>query len=493
MGGEGGKRWRLWCLLLAGTMSSCSTFSHTNERIEIAPEQPPASQASFEVRGQRGRDDLVVILTLSGGGSRAAWFAAAIMFELENLPGLNLLHEVDAISSVSGGSLAAAYYCISSDVEHEWRPTWEREAVCELLSRNYVARWIANWFWPHNVLLLNFTAYDKADIMAEVFADNLFDVSGLGRQPTLGDLDPDRPVLILNATDGTRDLAEHRGESTGELLREGELHFGRVFTFTTEDFTDKLGSDINRYELARAVMASACFPGAFPYMSLRNFRAGSDDEVKFVHVFDGGNSDNLGLLSARRIIKQLETGPFSRRPRGYIVISVDAYTKPKGIDRDTADPRDDSGTFLVDFNFMDSIDMLLTQSRFNHLMRFASPSEQFELRSQMRAEGYAIAQQVALPVAEALFTARSPRDPWDDFWEPRDLGDRLLFWHLQFADVESRALRKRLNRIATNFSISTDGMEAIEEAAHELVRRNREKLAGIRSLLGMPLTLPDEF
>ena len=56
-------------------------------------------------------DGFFVGLALSGGGSRSANFAAACMFQLERL---GLLSRVDYISSVSGGSLTAAYYCLGA-------------------------------------------------------------------------------------------------------------------------------------------------------------------------------------------------------------------------------------------------------------------------------------------------------------------------------------------------------------------------------------------
>ena len=64
----------------------------------------PDCRATFEIQQPRGEKDVLVILCLSGGGSRAAWFSAATMLRLEKVvDGINLLHEVDVISSVSGG------------------------------------------------------------------------------------------------------------------------------------------------------------------------------------------------------------------------------------------------------------------------------------------------------------------------------------------------------------------------------------------------------
>ncbi|MFM8550770.1 MAG: patatin-like phospholipase family protein, partial [Nitrospiraceae bacterium] len=51
-------------------------------------------------------------LAMSGGGSRAAVFSAAVLFELHRY---GLLQQTDVMSSVSGGSFAAAFYALSCD------------------------------------------------------------------------------------------------------------------------------------------------------------------------------------------------------------------------------------------------------------------------------------------------------------------------------------------------------------------------------------------
>ena len=61
-------------------------------------------------------NEVLMVLALSGGGSRAAYFSAMTMLQMEEVfspEGINLLKEVNAITSVSGGSLPAAYYAIS--------------------------------------------------------------------------------------------------------------------------------------------------------------------------------------------------------------------------------------------------------------------------------------------------------------------------------------------------------------------------------------------
>jgi predicted acylesterase/phospholipase RssA len=58
------------------------------------------------------RDPDFIALAFSGGGSRAAVFSAAVMFELRRH---GILQRADVLSSASGGSVAAALYAASCD------------------------------------------------------------------------------------------------------------------------------------------------------------------------------------------------------------------------------------------------------------------------------------------------------------------------------------------------------------------------------------------
>jgi NTE family protein len=490
-----------WCTGLACVvLGGCAWNAHTNEALESGAEPPPRSLASFDVQ-PRGNEKVMVVLALSGGGSRAALFSSHVMLELGRH---GLLDEVDAISSVSGGSLAAAYYCISRDPGDpaDIAPrVWSEDEVDELMRRNYIRRWFGNQFWPWNIARYWTTAFDRSDIMAQTFADNLFDRPLSGRDLELGDLNPERPHLILNATNATRNP-----------FSEGK-QYGSVFTFTREDFTELLGSDVDEYSLARAVMASATFPAVFQDMTLRDWRSG---KPRYMHVFDGGNADNLGLVSVKRLLRAAEGWPADRRPDRYVVISVDAYTEPRGVDRDDADPRSYMDRF-VDSNFMDSIDALLTGSRWGLLAQFISdPAELERLRSQQLdaapgvdvaqaelatkadMESWDAAQQAAVPSPSSEASRVSPDVPPDtgassahesaglpQSWQPRDLGQRLLFWHIEFAGLDGPR-RRELNKIATDFKISDEGARNVEEAAELLVESKAGRLAAVREALGLP-------
>jgi hypothetical protein len=108
--------------------------------------------------------DLFVGVALSGGGSRAANFSAAVLLELESL---GLLDHATALSSVSGSSLTTAYYGLYGR-DHR---RWTRERLQSLLVKNSEARWIARWFLPQNIARYWLTQFDRTDIMKHVLDD----------------------------------------------------------------------------------------------------------------------------------------------------------------------------------------------------------------------------------------------------------------------------------------------------------------------------------
>jgi len=62
------------------------------------------------------RDDVHMILSLSGGGSWAKYFAGLVILRLKNFfPDSDILKQADVISSVSKSSLPAAYFAVSCD------------------------------------------------------------------------------------------------------------------------------------------------------------------------------------------------------------------------------------------------------------------------------------------------------------------------------------------------------------------------------------------
>ncbi len=119
-------------------------------------------------------------------------------------------------------------------------------------------------------------------------------------------------------------------------------------------------------------MATATFPGVFNFMTLRDhsFEGGFEEyeteRARYLHVFDGGNADNLGLTSLKRVIWKALKNRDQEEPilpyRHIIIIQVDAFVQSFGADPYKPDPR---GFFdyIFDLNFASSMDSLLEVNR----------------------------------------------------------------------------------------------------------------------------------
>jgi predicted acylesterase/phospholipase RssA len=232
-------------------------------------------------------------IAISGGGSRSANFSAACMFELQRI---GLLQKTNYISSVSGGSLTAAYYCVS---DKEWNP---KEAQTRL-THAFASDVFGQTFLPWNMFALFFTDFDRSDLLAADFTKVLF--SRNGRTLTYADLRSDRPHLLINATD---------------------LQSGRRFVFCNESF-DEINSDLSKYPLGYAVAASAAVPVLMHQVTLRDY---STIFKQYRHLIDGGVADNLGVQTLIETYQaQMESAQKQSRPFPYqraILIVIDAKT-----------------------------------------------------------------------------------------------------------------------------------------------------------------------
>ncbi len=262
----------------------------------IHPASRPARDVDRLASVRSGRDGSAwfVGLAISGGGSRSANFAAACMFQLQRL---GILQKVNYISSVSGGSLPAAYYCVH---DQRWNPSDAQVA----LSHPFAGDVIVKIFLPWNLFGLGFTDLSRSDLLADSFCETLFRIDG--KNLTFADLRADRPHLLINATD---------------------LQSGRRFVFCNESFDD-LNSDLARYPLADAVAASSAVPVVLHSVVLRDF---STVFGQYHHLIDGGIVDNLGVQSlvevyqaqSRQATDQGTSPPY---PAGAILIVIDAKT-----------------------------------------------------------------------------------------------------------------------------------------------------------------------
>ncbi|MCA8930952.1 MAG: patatin-like phospholipase family protein, partial [Rhodospirillaceae bacterium] len=92
---------------VAVSLSGCGFFLPDRIHYQWQPGTDPALPDGAAEAGGDAGGDAMIGLALSGGGSRAALFAAAV---LEQLAEAGLALQITHISSVSGGGFAAAYF-----------------------------------------------------------------------------------------------------------------------------------------------------------------------------------------------------------------------------------------------------------------------------------------------------------------------------------------------------------------------------------------------
>jgi NTE family protein len=98
-----------WIVALAAAVTGCSTVLD-NAPVN-QPAAPGATVGQASSTGIAGRN--VIALSLSGGGMRASAFALGVLEAIAETPagtdGTTLFDDITFVSSVSGGSLVAAY------------------------------------------------------------------------------------------------------------------------------------------------------------------------------------------------------------------------------------------------------------------------------------------------------------------------------------------------------------------------------------------------
>lgn len=247
----------------------------------------------------RAKDDLTLILTFSGGGTRAAAFSYGVLQGLKQteVKGEDLLSKVDFISSVSGGSFTSAYYGLYGDqIFVDFEEKFLKKDVQSLI----INMFINPFNWPD--------LFKRTDIIAKYYEEEIFG------EKTFHDFRADAPKIIINATD---------------------ISTGNAFSFTKENFI-RICSNLSTYPIGQAVAASSAVPVLFTPVILKNhtnctplarhtkkitkedisrndwqslkMREYNQDKdtVKYLHLVDGGIADNLGIRPLIQSISEFD-------------------------------------------------------------------------------------------------------------------------------------------------------------------------------------------
>lgn len=456
---------RSWLLLaVMVTATGCATMQVTDSQ-PLPPARLEPVGASRISRGGYRLDalpvsedapDLIVLVAFSGGGKRSASFGYGalrgmreLMVGTRNGP-KSLLSQVDAISGVSGGSFPAAYYGLYRDGAFgRFETDFLYQDTNSYIYGTYLLPW--NWAW------LVEPGVGTNDFMDRVYDRTMF------HGATYRDLEArGRPLIAIGATD---------------------ISWGTPLLLTQETF-DLICSDLYAMPISRAVAASNGFPGLFSPITLTSHAAAcggrkpgwvrrvSPEErdnplsrigveafraeryldphrTRYLHLADGGISDNLAMRGVGTMMQSLS--PAGLRERGFLrarrvlVISVDGQGTQ---DSSVARRRNVGGIF--------SILGLVSGAQID--------SYNFETLT-------AVTQQLAL-VTGALREARCAEAPVIDGAACGDVRSALV--HLSLAEGPETPDKEKLLAIPTGLTLARGDVDLLIRAGHDAVTGSPE-------------------
>jgi NTE family protein len=433
---------RLCVVLLLLINASCAYRSAVDK--PLAQWTPELDERAIQRLDDGGRSpDHTVLVAFSGGGTRASAFAYGVLKELAeteltitNAPS-TLLKEVDAISSVSGGSFTSAYYGLYGEkIFTDFEPHFLRKDVEGLL------------FWklfnPFDWVRLLSRSFSRSDLVAEYYDKDLF------HGATFADLQrPGAPMVIINATD---------------------LATGNRFSFVEGTFS-LLCAELSSYPLSHAVAASSAVPVVLSPITLESF-AGScgyqppawqaealkdkeptlrrsrarrfqeyldREKHPWLHLVDGGISDNLGLRSFYEALA-LADKPDSLfhkvhlpKTKHILIISVNAHA----------------------------------QHRSNWILKSYAPSL-------LEVIGSLSADQITRYSEDTIQLVRYNFNQWAIEKSTPERPVTFHFVEVSFDQVRDDGERDFLNSIGTNFDLSDEQVDRLIAAARKVLRESKD-------------------
>ena len=446
----------------AGVLSGCaSTLAPHNGAIDSSMPRSDYRVGTWQRDG--APRSLALGLNFSGGGSRAAALAYGVMEELAKtrveIDGKThrMLDLVETLSAVSGGSYTAAYYGLFGDRLFE-------DFETRFLKRDIQDEITGKVLSFSNLIRMTSPFFGRSDVTAEFLDDILFEGQ------TFADMEQairkgHRPFVVINATDMARTSR---------------------FEFTQDQF-DLLCSDLGKYRISRAVAASSAVPVVFSPITLTNYagscgfdepqwitRALTDRQHsvrryalasdlrtyldsrrrKYVHLLDGGLSDNLGLRFMLDRLTLSDPGEmidtFQRsnlRRLVQIVVNAQARHDFPELDRYAEVPTLRAIAFSV----------ANTTDRYNvETLAFAHSSMQ------------AIAQAVAQRQAQ-----QNPENKADV---------EALLIEISFEDLGDPEERAYFNALPTNFNLPPEAIDRLREVGARLLRNSPDFQRLLRDL-----------
>jgi predicted acylesterase/phospholipase RssA len=303
--------------------------------------------------------ETLVGIAVSGGGSRAATFAAGALEALANIRIMesgqprSVLETVTHMSSVSGGSLATAYYAVKKPAkaeavfaEQSLSPTYRQffASFKEDMQKNFQLRAIGRQLANFRVANPTKFAYSFADVWDANFFDGIT-FSGLYEREKRGDA----PQIILNGTiyntgqrlvlttlppsdfayDFTKELRAKLVAKGQQFTPEGKASFDKSIERAKNQFLPQtfegIEGDHRELPVSLAVATSASFP---PVVGPVTYQATGTHT--YTHVGDGGLFDNLGTESLTTLFLNKLNPNHPTAKKGLIIVIDASYPFDEG-------------------------------------------------------------------------------------------------------------------------------------------------------------------
>lgn len=303
--------------------------------------------------------DTLVGIAVSGGGSRAATFAAGALEALANIRIIesgqprSVLEKVTHMSSVSGGSLATAYYAVKKPAKAE--PVFAEQSLSpayrqffasfkEDMQKNFQLRAIGRQLANFRVFNPTKFAYSFADVWDANFFDGIT-FSGLYERERR----EDAPRIILNGTiyntgrrlvlttlppsdfsyEFTNELRAKLAAKKQQFTPEGRASFDKSVERAKNQFLPQtfegIEGDHRELPVSLAVATSASFP---PVVGPVTYRAAGTQA--YTHVGDGGLFDNLGTESLTTLFLNKLNPNRPSAKKGLIIVIDASYPFDEG-------------------------------------------------------------------------------------------------------------------------------------------------------------------
>jgi NTE family protein len=321
-------------MALAAGIAGCATVHNEPRNVAVAS---VAQAADVGRDDPQHDDDLLVGISFSGGGTRAAAFAHGALLEMERTrlagTGGTLLNKLDFVSGVSGGAVTAAYYgykkrAALDDFRERFLIKNAEEKINTQISFANISRALSG-------------GINDSEQFPRWLDENLFDGATFAAFRAQR-----RPRIWINASD---------------------IYNRTTFVFGATAFR-AICSDLNAYRLSDAVAASAAVPVVFAPVVLKTYpeqckaklpewivqaRAKknsppmlrafadavaryNDGSMPYIKLLDGGLVDNFGLsgFTIARLSSETPYGPMTEsqavKIRRVMFLVIDAGRGPSG-------------------------------------------------------------------------------------------------------------------------------------------------------------------